>query len=73
MFGFIVVAVLVVAGVTVTAAASATQSIHELYIYFDWQAHHVLSEAKTRLEGSMLEGSTGDVVKGVTYIQVLLQ
>lgn len=30
----------------------------------------MLSEAKTRLEGSMLEGSTGDVVKGVTYIQV---
>lgn len=33
------------------------------------QAQHVLSEAKTRLEGSMLEGSTSDVVKGVTYIQ----
>lgn len=34
------------------------------------QAQHVLSEAKARLEGSMLEGSTNDVVKGVTYIQV---
>jgi len=34
------------------------------------QAQHLLSEAKTRLEGSMLEGSTDDVVKGVTYIQV---
>lgn len=30
----------------------------------------MLSESKTRLEGSMLEGSTNDVVKGVTYIQV---
>lgn len=37
------------------------------------QAQHVLSEAKTRLEGSMLEGSTNDVVKGVTYIQVYLK
>lgn len=34
------------------------------------QTHQVLSEAKSRLEGCMLEGSTSDVVKGVTYIQV---
>lgn len=36
------------------------------------QAQHVLLEAKARLEGSMLEGSTNDVVKGITYIQVLV-
>lgn len=38
----------------------------------DWrgQTQQTLSGAKARLEGSMLEGSTSDVVKGVTYIQV---
>lgn len=34
------------------------------------QTQQTLSGAKARLEGSMLEGSTSDVVKGVTYIQV---
>lgn len=39
-------------------------------MYVREQAHQILAGAKSRLEESMLEGSTSDVVKGVTYIQV---
>ncbi|CAM9128550.1 unnamed protein product [Discosporangium mesarthrocarpum] len=37
------------------------------------QAHRVLVEAKSKLEATMLEGATRDVVRGVTYIQEMRQ